>query len=168
MAKEAKTNAMRILDRTGAAYEIHTYDPADGKIDGSSVAAKLGQDARRVFKTLVTHGKGGGYFVFVLPVNGELDLKKAAAAVGEKSVEMIPAADLCRVTGYIRGGCSPVGMKKLFPTVFHSSASRFDTIIVSGGRIGCQIEAPPAALLSLTRGKTAELLREPEKVDGWS
>lgn len=168
MAKEAKTNAMRILDRAGIACEIHTYDPSDGKIDGSSVAAKLGQDARRVFKTLVTRGKSGGYFVFVLPVNGELDLKKAAAAVGEKSVEMIPVADLCKVTGYIRGGCSPVGMKKLFPTVFHSSALLFDRIMVSGGRVGCQIEAPPAALLALVQGKTAELLRDSEKVDEWS
>lgn len=162
MAKEVKTNAMRILDRAGVAYKTHTYDPSDGKIDGVSVAAKLGQDACRVFKTLVTRGKSGGYFVFVLPVDGELDLKKAAAAVGEKSVEMIHVADLCKVTGYIRGGCSPVGMKKLFPTVFHLSALQFDTVMVSGGRIGCQIEAPPDTLLSLIQGKTAELLQDSE------
>lgn len=151
---------MRILERAGVAYETHTYDPSDGKIDGPSVAAKLGQDARRVLKTLVTKGKSGAYFVFVLPVNAELDLKKAAASVGEKSVEMIPAADLCKVTGYIRGGCSPVGMKKQFPTVVDVSAGAFDTVMVSGGRIGCQIEAPLAELLRVTGGKTAGILLE--------
>lgn len=158
MAKEAKTNAMRILERAGVAYETHTYDPSDGKIDGPSVAAKLGQDARRVFKTLVTKGKSGGYFVFVLPVNGELDLKKAAGAVGEKAVELIPVADLCKATGYVRGGCSPVGMKKAYPTVFDLSVESFETVMVSGGRIGCQIEAAPGGLLRVTGGKTAALL----------
>lgn len=160
MAKEAKTNAMRILDRAGVPYITHSYDHADGKIDGVSVAAKLGQDARRVFKTLVTKGKGG-YYVFVLPVCGELNLKKAAAAVGEKAVEMIPVADLRTVTGYIRGGCSPIGMKKQFPTVFDASLSAFPTVIVSAGRLGEQIEVSPAALLEILDGETAPLLQEP-------
>ena len=159
MAKEAKTNAMRILERLGIPYTAHTYDSSDGKIDGISVAAKLGQDPRRVFKTLVTKGKSGAYFVFVLPVEGELDLKKAAALVSEKSVAMIPVKDLLKVTGYVRGGCSPFGMKKLFPTVFDISAMEYETIIVSGGRIGCQIEAPPDALLQAAQAKAAPCMQ---------
>lgn len=158
MAKETKTNAMRLLDRAGIHYVTHTYDTSDGKIDGLSVAAKLGREANRVFKTLVTKGKSGGYYIFVLPVEGELDLKKAAAAVGEKSVEMLPVTDLLKATGYVRGGCSPVGMKKQYPTVFDVSVLNGGPVIISGGRIGCQIEAAPGDLLKLTYGKTAVLL----------
>ena len=154
---EAKTNAMRMLDRAKVPYRVYTYDHSDGKIDGVSVAQKLGQDVNAVFKTLVTRGHSGGYFVFVLPVAQELDLKKAAKAVGEKSVEMIHVAEINKVTGYIRGGCSPVGMKKSYPTVFDRSVEGLPTVIVSGGRIGCQIEADPRLLLPLVRATTAPL-----------
>ena len=116
-----KTNVCRLLDKAGARYEMRTYDVADGHIDGPSVAAKVGQDPARVFKTLVTRGHSGAYCVFVLPCNRELDLKAAAKAAGEKSVEMIHVAEINRVTGYIRGGCSPLGMKKPYRTVFDSS-----------------------------------------------
>ena len=155
---EAKTNAMRMLDRAKIPYQVHTYTHEDGKIDGVSVAQKLGQDPARVFKTLVTKGASGGHYVFVIPVAEELDLKKAAKSVGEKSVSMIHVAEINPVTGYIRGGCSPVGMKKLFPTVFDRSVEGLPTVMVSGGRIGCQIEAAPGDLLPLVHAKTADLL----------
>ena len=155
---EAKTNAMRMLDRAKIPYQVHTYTHEDGKIDGVSVAQKMGQDPARVFKTLVTKGASGGHYVFVIPVAEELDLKKAAKSVGEKSVSMIHVAEINPVTGYIRGGCSPVGMKKLFPTVFDRSVEGLPTVMVSGGRIGCQIEAAPGDLLPLVRAKTADLL----------
>ena len=157
---EAKTNAMRMLDRAGIPYRTWSYDHGDGKIDGLSVAAKLGQDPDRVFKTLVTRGTSGGYFVFVIPVALELDLKKAARAVGEKSVAMIPVAEINKVTGYIRGGCSPVGMKKRYPTVFDRRAESLPTVIVSGGRIGSQLEASPAALMHLLAATAAEIAVE--------
>ncbi len=156
--KQAKTNAMRMLDTAHVAYTCHTYECKDGKIDGVSVANKLGQDPNQVFKTLVTKGHGGGYFVFVLPVTCELDLKAAARAVGEKSVHMIAVSEINKVTGYIRGGCSPVGMKKQYPTVFHSSCLALPTIIVSGGRIGCQVEVEPAKLIDLVGGRTADIV----------
>lgn len=154
---EAKTNAMRMLDRAGVAYTVHTYDHSDGRIDGPSVAAKVGIDPERVYKTLVTRGSSGGYFVFVLPVELELDLKKAAKAVGEKSVAMIRVDEINKVTGYIRGGCSPVGMKKPYPTVFDSRVTGLPTVVVSGGRIGTQIEAAPEALLRVVGAKTAAI-----------
>lgn len=154
---EGKTNAMRLLDKAKISYQVHTYEHEDGKIDGISVAEKLGEPLEQVFKTLVTKGSKGGYFVFVIPVAQELDLKKAAKAVREKSVEMIHVVDINKVTGYIRGGCSPVGMKKLFPTVFDSSVENLPTVIVSGGRIGTQVEVQPKELLALVKAKTAEL-----------
>ena len=154
---EAKTNAMRMLDREKIPYNVHTYDNSDGKIDGPSVAAKIGQDPKRVWKTLVTKGSSGGYFVFVLPVELDLDLKKAAKAVGEKSVSMIRVDEINRVTGYIRGGCSPVGMKKAYPTTFDSRVGELPTILVSGGRIGVQIEIEPSALLKAVNGQTGDL-----------
>lgn len=154
---EAKTNAMRMLDRGKIPYTVHTYDHRDGKIDGPSVAAKVGIDPERVYKTLVTKGSGGGHFVFVLPVELELDLKKAARAVGEKSVAMIRVDEINKVTGYIRGGCSPVGMKKLYPTVFDRRAEDLSAIVVSGGRIGTQIEVEPAALMAAVGAKTADI-----------
>lgn len=154
---EAKTNAMRMLDRGKVPYHMYTYDHSDGKIDGVSVAAKVGQDPDKVFKTLVTKGSSGGYFVFVLPVALELDLKKAARAVGEKSVAMIRVDEINRVTGYIRGGCSPVGMKKLYPTVFDRRVESLPAVVVSGGRIGVQVEVAPEALIRLVGGKTAEI-----------
>ena len=157
---EAKTNAMRMLDRGKVPYTVHTYDHSDGRIDGVSVAAKVGIDPERVYKTLVTRGSSGGYFVFVIPVALELDLKKAARAVGEKSVAMIRVEEINKVTDYIRGGCSPVGMKKRYPTVFDSRAAGLETIVVSGGRIGTQVELDPGALMAAVGAKTADLTAE--------
>lgn len=159
---EFKTNVMRMLDKEKVPYTPHTYDHGDGAIDGASVAAKMGQDPARVFKTLVTQGAGKSYFVFVVPVLAELDLKKAAKAAGVKSVAMIHVADINKVTGYIRGGCSPVGMKKQFVTVYDESCLNQQTILVSGGRIGTQIECAPADLIKVTRGKTAAITQEHE------
>jgi Cys-tRNA(Pro)/Cys-tRNA(Cys) deacylase len=127
---------------------MHEYDNKDGKIDGVSVAAKIGAEPERVFKTLVTQGTGGLY-VFIVPVEGELDLKKAARAAGEKKVEMIPVKDIQKMTGYIRGGCSPIGMKKLYPTFIDEQAEELETIIVSAGRIGAQIELAPKTLVNV-------------------
>ena len=157
---EAKTNAMRMLDRGKVPYTVHTYDHSDGRIDGVSVAAKVGIDPERVYKTLVTRGSSGGYFVFVIPVALELDLKKAARAVGEKSVAMIRVEEINKVTGYIRGGCSPVGMKKQYPTVFDRRVEDLPAVVVSGGRIGTQIEVEPAALLRLVGAATADITME--------
>ena len=157
--KDTKTNVMRTLEQKGIAYEAHTY-PTDGAIDGVSVAKMLGQDVDCVFKTLVTRGAKGGYFVFVIPVAAALDLKKAAKAAGEKSVEMLAVKDLLPLTGYVRGGCSPIGMKKAFPTFFDETALSWETVMVSAGKIGWQIQTAPANLLQLTRGKTAALTVE--------
>lgn len=157
MAKaNVKTNAMRILEKEKIAYTMHTYE-ADDAIDGVSVAQKLGQDVKSVFKTLVTQGKSGGYYVFVVPVAAELNLKAAASSVGEKSVEMIHVKDINKVTGYIRGGCSPVGMKKQYPTVIDRSAEELTTMIVSGGKIGFQMELTPDDLLKASRGKLEDI-----------
>lgn len=155
--KEQKTNAMRILEQKKIRYTAHEYAHGDGPVDGVTVARLTGQDPAKVFKTLVTVGSSRANYVFVIPVAAELDLKRAAKAVGEKSVAMIHVSEITPLTGYVRGGCSPVGMKKLFPTVFDASAAERDTILVSGGRIGTQIEAAPADLIALTRGKTAEI-----------
>ena len=143
-----KTNAMRFLDTHKADYKVYEYE-SDGFSDGLTVAKKLGQDPEQVFKTLVAVGKSKEHYVFVIPVAEELDLKKAAAAVGEKSVEMIHVKDINAVTGYIRGGCSPIGMKKHFRTIIHLSAENQNTIIFSGGKIGLQIEMDPKVLASL-------------------
>ena len=155
--KEEKTNVMRTLEQKKIAYTAHAYDP-DGPIDGVSVAQTLGQAPERVFKTLVTRGASGGYYVFDIPVAESLDLKKAAKAVGEKSVAMLPQKELLGLTGYIHGGCSPVGMKKQFPTVFHETAVLYDTICVSAGRIGAQVECRPGDLIALLRAKTADII----------
>lgn len=152
-----KTNAMRILDKAGIAYITYTYDHNDGAIDGVSVATKLGQPVEQVFKTLVTQGSSREYFVFIIPVAQELDLKRAAKAVGEKSVAMIKVADINKVTGYIRGGCSPIGMKKSYKTVLDASAMGFNTIIFSAGKIGQQIEMTPNDLISLISCITADI-----------
>ncbi len=154
---EQKTNAMRALEKAGIPYRPHTYEHGDGAIDGISVARKLGQDVNAVYKTLVTRGAGGGIYVFVIPVARELDLKKAARAVGEKSIQMVHVDEINKLTGYIRGGCSPVGMKKLYPTTFDSRVLELPAVMVSGGRIGTQVEVPPQELLRLVRGKTADL-----------
>jgi Cys-tRNA(Pro)/Cys-tRNA(Cys) deacylase len=166
MGKEAKTNAMRILDRAKAAYEVYTYEPGD-KVDGITVANKMGQPLERVYKTLVTRGKSGGYFVFVIPVAAGLDLKRAAKAVGEKSVQMIHVKEINQITGYIRGGCSPIGMKKQFPTVVSRSAEALPTIIVSGGRIGTQIEINPQTMVKLIRGTFAEIESDEPTADAY-
>ena len=153
---EFKTNVMRILDKAKITYKAHTYDHSDGAIDGAAVAEKMGQNPEQVFKTLVTKGAGRDYYVFVVPVLKELDLKRAAKSVGEKHVEMIHVKDINKVTGYIRGGCSPIGMKKQFVTVFDKSAENIETIIVSAGKIGYQIELAPKDLIELVGAKTAE------------
>ena len=157
--KEEKTNVMRVLDQKKVPYTAHAY-PTDEGIDGVSVARLLGQEPARVFKTLVTRGASGAYYVFDIPGPATLDLKKAARAVGEKSVAMLPQKDLLPLTGYVHGGCSPVGMKKQFPTVFHESCLEFDTICVSAGKVGFQVEAAPADLIALLRAETADLTVE--------
>ena len=155
--KEEKTNVMRVLEQKNIPYTAHTY-PDDGPIDGVSVANYLHQDVEQVFKTLVTKAASGNYYVFDIPVAENLDLKKAAKAVGEKSIAMIPQQELLPLTGYIHGGCSPVGMKKLFPTVFHETVVRFDTICVSAGKIGAQVEVDPQALMELLGAETADVV----------
>ena len=155
---ENKTNVMRILDKEKIQYNHYEYPHGKEAVDGVSVAKLLNQNPDCVFKTLVTHG-GNGYFVFVVPVAEELDLKKAAKAVGEKSVEMIHVKDINKVTGYIRGGCSPIGMKKQYKTVIHDSSLSIEKIIVSAGKIGYQIELAPAALIALTGAKTADIVK---------
>ena len=139
MKKSDKTNAMRILDRMKVQYESHMYEQ-DSSMSGEEIAGILGENATQVFKTLVTQGKSGHNYVFVIPVNAELDLKKAAKVASEKSIHMIKQKELLPLTGYVHGGCSPVGMKKAFPTFLHMSAETFERIYVSGGRLGCQIE----------------------------
>ncbi len=156
-SKEEKTNVMRTLEQKKLPYTAHTYDPA-GSIDGVSVAQTLGQLPERVFKTLVTKGASGAYYVFDIPVAENLDLKKAAKAVGEKSVAMLPQKELLPLTGYVHGGCSPVGMKKQFPTVFHETALLYDTVCVSAGKIGFQVECRPGDLVALLRAKTADII----------
>lgn len=157
--KNDKTNVMRLLDASGTAYRAHFYDSADGRIDGVSVAGKTGLPVESVFKTLVTVGAGGGLYVFVIPVAQELDLKKAAKAAGEKSIAMIAAKDLLKNTGYIHGGCSPLGMKKPFPTFIHESAGALQTMACSAGKIGAQIELAPNDLLGLCRAQYADLIK---------
>ena len=154
--KEEKTNVMRVLEQKNIPYTPHAYDPEAG-LDGVSVARQLGQDPSAVFKTLVARGASGGLYVFDIPVEANLDLKKAAKAVGEKSIAMIHQKELLPLTGYVHGGCSPVGMKKQYPTVFDETAELFDTICVSAGKIGFQVELSPAALMKLTNAPTADL-----------
>ena len=159
--KEEKTNVMRTLEQKKIPYTAHTYPHEEGvAVDGATVARSLGQDPARVFKTLVTRGASGGYYVFDIPVEATLDLKKAAKAVGEKSVAMLHQKELLPLTGYVHGGCSPVGMKKLFPTVFHETALDGEIIMVSAGKIGYQVACNPADLIALVRAKTADVVTE--------
>ena len=153
---EDKTNVMRILDQKKISYTAHTYDSSKA-ISGTEVAAYLNQNPDRVFKTLVTVAKSGKNYVFVIPVEEELDLKKAAKAVGEKSIDMLKSKDLLPLTGYIHGGCSPIGMKKPFQTVIDESCMLFDTIIFSAGKIGYQVEVAPDDLKRLVNYSTADL-----------
>jgi len=158
--KEEKTNVMRILEQKKIPYTAYTYPHEEGvAVDGVTVAESMGQDPDTVFKTLLARG-GKNYYVFDIPVAAELDLKKAAKAVGEKSIELVAVKELLPLTGYVRGGCSPVGMKKQFPTVFNSSVETIDTVIVSAGKIGHQVALAPADLLALVRGVTADIVVE--------
>lgn len=156
---KGKTNAMRLLDAAGVPYKIHEYESKDGKIDGVSAAAKIGVDPRHVFKTLVAKGVNGLY-VFVLPVEDELDLKKAARAAGEKKVEMIPVKDIQKQTGYIRGGCSPIGMKKQYPTFVDVQAKEKSFIVVSAGKIGMQMELAPETLQNTVNAVFCEIVNK--------
>lgn len=156
MKKEEKTNAVRLLTQKKLAFQTHDYTDS-GAVSGLEVAQALGQEPQRMFKTLVTEGRSGAHYVFLVPVAGELDLKKAASAVGEKSVAMIKSKDLLPLTGYIHGGCSPVGMKKFFPTVIDQSAAQFDTIFFSGGRIELQIETSLTELEKVIRFRLADI-----------
>ena len=156
--KDINTNAMRILEKNNIEFEINTYE-CDEFIDGISVAEHNGQDPEQSYKTLVTEGKSREYYVFVIPVAEELDLKKAAKAVGEKSVEMIHVKDINKITGYIRGGCTPLGMKKQYVTVVDKSAESWDKIIISGGRIGSQIILNPDDLVKVVRGKFDDIIK---------
>lgn len=153
-----KTNAMRILDKNKIDYEVITYDISDDKIDGVSVAEKTGQDVKEVYKTLVTQGLSKEFYVFVIPVAEELDLKKAAKVAGEKKVEMIYVKDITKYTGYIRGGCSPVGMKKLYKTFIHEDAKALEKICVSGGKKGLQIKLEPKDLIESINGQFADII----------
>lgn len=159
--KEEKTNVMRVLEQKKIPYTAHTYDHEEGvAVDGVTVARSLGQDPETVFKTLVARGASNALYVFDIPVGDSLDLKKAARAVGEKSIAMIHQKELLPLTGYVHGGCSPIGMKKQYPTVFHETAEILDTILVSAGRIGYQVELAPDALIALVGGSTADLTVE--------
>ena len=156
--KEIKTNAMRILDRMKISYTYETYE-CDEFTDGIQVADKLNLDHRQVFKALVTTGKTGNHYVFVIPIEDEIDFKKAAKAVGEKSLEMLHLKDLTKVTGYVRGGCTSIGMKKNFPTVIQESARDFDEIYVSGGKLGMQIKLAPADLKKAANAEFGDVVR---------
>lgn len=156
MKKLEKTNVMRLLEQQGVEYASHCYE-GSGAISGAEVAAVLGQDPERVFKTLVTVGRSGQHYVFVIPVLRELNLKMAAAAAGEKSIEMVKSKELLPLTGYIHGGCSPIGMKKPFPTFLEESAVLYDTILFSAGKIGWQVELSPDGLARLVPYRYAEL-----------
>ncbi len=152
-----KTNVMRILEKHKIKYKAHEYEHGKEAVDGITVAKLLGEDEKQVFKTLVAKGRSGNFLVFVIPVSKELDLKKAAKAANEKSVELIHVKELLGVTGYVRGGCSPVGMKKAFKTVFDESVKGLDSVMVSAGKIGLQIETSPEELINLTRATTCDI-----------
>ena len=155
---EQKTNVMRLLEQKKIKYTAREYPHGDEPVDGVTVAESLGQPVEKVFKTLVARGASKKIYVFDIPVAEELDLKKAAKAVGEKSIAMIHVKEITELTGYVRGGCSPVGMKKQYPTVFHESCLTQDTIMVSAGKIGYQAELSPEELIRLTRGTTADII----------
>ena len=157
--KKLKTNAMRILESKKVSYEMLSYESEDGKIDGISVANKIGEDERNVFKTLVAQGTSKELYVFVIPVADELNLKNAAKVAGEKKIEMIAVKDILKHTGYIRGGCSPIGLKRDYRTFIHESAKGLDFIIVSAGKIGHQIKMNPKDLVSVVEGKFAFLIK---------
>lgn len=160
MPKAVKTNVTRLLQAQGVVHAIHTYDTGDGAIDGVSVAQKVGADPARVFKTLVAVGRSGGHYVFVIPVAATLDLKRAAAAAKEKNMHMLPQKELLPLTGYIHGGCSPIGMKKPFPTFLDTTAETLDELYVSAGKVGVQVSLQVPALQRLTGAVFAPLTEE--------
>ncbi|ATD55891.1 Putative YbaK/ebsC family protein [Clostridium chauvoei JF4335] len=156
---QVKTNAMRILDKNKSIYDVITYDIKDGRIDGVSVAEKINKPVQEVYKTLVTIGNSKEIYVFVIPVNEELDLKKSAKIVSEKKIDMIQVKDIQKYTGYIRGGCSPLGMKKQYKTFIDSTAKELDKIIVSGGKIGIQIEMNPNNLTDILNAQFENIIK---------
>ncbi|WP_197027053.1 Cys-tRNA(Pro) deacylase [Butyrivibrio sp. MC2021] len=157
MKKEEKTNVCRVLDGKKINYEIHSYKP-DATMTGEEIAGILGEDPEKVFKTLVTQGKSGSYYVFAIPVKEELDLKKAAKAAGEKAVSMIKQKELLPLTGYVHGGCSPIGMKKQFVTFIHETAPSYEHVFVSAGKVGFQIELAPQDLIAVAGCKVADIV----------
>ena len=159
MKNNEKTNVMRVLDAKKVTYNGHTYEP-DPTLSGEEIAGILKEDPDKVFKTLVTQGKSGQFYVFVIPVKEELDLKKAAKTAGEKAVAMIRQKELLPLTGYVHGGCSPIGMKKQFRTFIHETALQYDRVFVSAGRVGCQIELAPQDLVSVVGCETADIVAE--------
>jgi Cys-tRNA(Pro)/Cys-tRNA(Cys) deacylase len=159
MAKIAKTNAIRILEKEKVDFEVKIYKQEDGKIDGISVAHKIGIDEKYVYKTLVAQGSSKEHYVFIIPVEKELDLKKAAIAADEKKVEMIQVKDIQKITGYIRGGCSPFGMKKKYNTFIDNEVGDLERIVVSGGRIGIQIVLAPDDLVKLLDVKITDIIK---------
>lgn len=154
---EIKTNVMRILEQYNIAYAAHEYPHNKEAVDGVTVAALLGQDMAQVFKTLVARGRTGRVYVFVIPVAEELNLKKAAKAVGEKAVDLVHVKELMGLTGYVRGGCSPIGLKKPYPVIIHKAANELPAMMVSAGKIGCQIELRPADLIAAVHARTADV-----------
>ncbi len=157
VAKNERTNVMRVLDQKKIEYTSHAYE-ADPTLMGEDIAGILNEDPEKVFKTLVTRGKSGAYYVFAVPVKAELDLKKAAKASGEKSIEMIKQKELLPLTGYVHGGCSPIGMKKQFKTFIHETASTYDHIFVSAGKVGFQIELSPKDLIEVAGCTEADVV----------
>lgn len=157
MKKEEKTNVMRVLDGKKISYKSHSYEP-DATMSGEEIARILGEDANKVFKTLVTQGKSNAYYVFVVPVESELDLKKAAKVSGEKSIGMIKQKELLPLTGYVHGGCSPIGMKKHFKTYIHNTVQEIDKVFVSAGKVGFQIELLPQDLIDVADCEVADII----------
>lgn len=155
-----KTNAARLLDKAGIAYELIPYSVDENNLAADHVAEALGENIRQVFKTIVLHGEKVGHFVCVVPGDAEIDLKKAASAAGAKKAELIPMKELLPLTGYIRGGCSPVGMKKPFPTFFHSTATDFDSIYVSAGQRGLQFKIKPQDLIDFVGASVCDIIKE--------
>lgn len=162
--KKVKTNAMRLLDEKEVSYELLSFNLKADSITPDYIAKEIGKEVERIFKTIVTFGTSGDHYVFCLQIIEELDLKKAAKAAGEKSISLIDQKDLLKIAGYEKGGCSPVGMKKLFKTFYDQKSLSYDKIIVSAGKRGYQIEVPVKGLLSVTEGETLDLLMETKSI----
>ena len=160
---EQKTNVMRILEKKKISYQAHSYPHGKEPVDGATVARLLGQDPQQVYKTLVAQGHSKNYYVFVIPIEEEIDLKKAARAAGEKSLEMLPVRTLTTVTGYVRGGCTAIGMKKQFPTIIQEDASKLTKMYVSGGKLGMQLKLAPEDFKIAAKASYADVIRKLEK-----